>query len=180
MGDGAGLLPEELEHSRLIVLWGTNTVSTNLHLWPFVREARDAGATVVVVDPLRTRTADAADWHVRPMPGTDAALALGLMHVIVAEGRHDAEWLAAHTVGFEQLRERLAEYPPERVAGLTGLEADEVVRLARAVRHHASRRDPVAGRHGAPRARGGDRSAPCPACLRSSARGATAVAVCAT
>jgi len=132
MGAGPGLLPEELEHSRLIVLWGTNTVSTNLHLWPFIRRARENGAHVVVIDPMRTRTADAADWHVRPIPGTDAALALGLMHVIVAEDLHDAEYVANHTVGFEELQGRLGDYPPERVAEITGVPSDEIVRLARA------------------------------------------------
>jgi anaerobic selenocysteine-containing dehydrogenase len=132
IGTNAGILPEEIAHSRFIVLWGTNTVVTNLHLWRFIRQAKEAGATVVVIDPLKTRTAEAADWHVRPLPGTDAALAMGMMHVIVREGLEDRDYVARHTVGFDQLVERLAEYTPERVAGLTGLEADEVVRLARA------------------------------------------------
>src|SRR4030088_1724767 len=83
--------------------------------------AREAGATIVAIDPLRTRTAREADWHVRPMPGTDAALALGMMHVIVAEGRHDQAYLDAHCNGWPELRRRLEEYPPERVAELTGL-----------------------------------------------------------
>ena len=113
------------------MLWGTNTVVTNLHLWPFVAEARRAGARVVVIDPLRTRTAEAADWHLRPRPGTDGALALGLMHVIVAEGLHDADYVARHTVGFEALRGRLAEFPPDRVAALTAVPAADVIRLAR-------------------------------------------------
>ncbi len=131
MGHGVGLLPEELRHARFIVLWGTNTVSTNLHLWPFLREAREHGAKLVVIDPLLTRTAKAADWHLRPMPGTDAALALGLMRVIVDEGLVDQAYVAEHTVGFDRLVERLADYSVERVAVLTGLDADEIVRLAR-------------------------------------------------
>ncbi len=132
MGGGPGLLPEELAHSRFIVLWGTNTLSTNLHLWPFIRSARESGATVVVIDPVRTRTASAADWHVRPLPGTDAALALGLMNVIVADGLVDEEYVDQYTVGFEQLRERLDQYPPGRVAELTGIAPAEIERLARA------------------------------------------------
>ena len=132
MGGGPGLLPEELAQSRFIVLWGTNTLSTNLHLWPFIRAAREAGATLVVIDPVRTRTASAADWHIRPLPGTDAALALGLMNVIVAEGLVDQEYVDQHTVGFEELCKRLEDYPPERVAVLTGVPADEIYRLARA------------------------------------------------
>ena len=79
------MFPEEVIHRRFIILWGTNFV-TNLHLWPFIRQAQANGATVVVIDPLKTRTAAAADWHIQPMPGSNAALALGMMHVIVAEG----------------------------------------------------------------------------------------------
>ena len=131
-GSTKGMLPEDLRHSRFIVLWGTNTIVTNLHLWPFVTEARQNGARVVVIDPVETRTARSADWHVRPLPGTDAALALGLMHVIVAEGLHDAEYVERHAVGFEELRGRLEEYPPERVASITGLAEEEIVELARA------------------------------------------------
>jgi anaerobic selenocysteine-containing dehydrogenase len=132
IGAGPWLLPEELAHSRFIVLWGTNTVSTNLHLWPFIREAKAAGAQVVVIDPVRTRTAKAADRHVRPMPGTDAALALGMMHVIVAEGLHDEDYLARHAAGFDELRGRLEEYPPERVAEITRVDVEEIRWLARA------------------------------------------------
>jgi anaerobic selenocysteine-containing dehydrogenase len=132
LGTPAACLPEDIEHARLIVLWGTNTVVTNLHLWPFVRRARQAGATVVVIDPLRTRTAREADWHVRPLPGSDAALALGMMHAIVAEGLHDQAYLDAYCSGWPELRARLEEYPPDRAADLTGVPAAEIVRLARA------------------------------------------------
>ena len=131
-GGTKGMLPEDISHSRFIVLWGTNTIVTNLHLWPFVTEARKNGARVVVVDPVETRTAHAADWHVRPRPGTDAALALGLMHVIVSEGLHDADYLERYAHGVDELCTRLEEYPPERVASITGVPADEVVELARA------------------------------------------------
>jgi anaerobic selenocysteine-containing dehydrogenase len=131
-GTVVGLRPKDLAHSRFIVLWGTNTIVTNLHQWPIIQEARKAGARVVVIDPLRTRTAAAADWHVRPLPGTDAALALGLMHVIVAEDLHDAEYVAAHTEGFERLAGELAEWTPERTQAVTGVPVDEVVALARA------------------------------------------------
>ena len=132
LGATTGMVPEDIAHSRHIILWGTNTVVTNLHLWPFIRQARAAGATVVVIDPLKTRTAAQADWHLRPLPGTDAALALGMMHVIVNEDRHDKDFVERHTLGFDRLCERLHDYPPERVAAITGLQADDVVRLARA------------------------------------------------
>lgn len=131
LGTNACLDPEEIAHARLILLWGTNTIVTNLHLWPFIQRARKAGAKVIVVDPVRTRTAQAADQHVRPRPGTDVALAMGLMHVIVSERLHDADYVERHTVGFEALRERLAEYPVDRVAGITGVPAEEIVALAR-------------------------------------------------
>ena len=132
IGAGMGVLPEDVVHSRFIILWGTNTIVTNLHFWPLVRQAQKNGATVVVIDPLKTRTAEKADWHIRPLPGTDAALALGMMHVIVNESLYDADYVEQHTVGFDRLRKRLAEYPPERAAALTGLEADDIVRLAKA------------------------------------------------
>src|SRR5919204_1414206 len=131
IGTNVGIMPEEARHARFIVLWGTNTVVTNLHLWRFIREAKAAGATVVVIDPLRTRTAEAADWHVRPLPGTDAALALGLMHVIVAEGLMDADYVERHTEGFDRLAEELRDWPPARTAAVTGVPAADIVALAR-------------------------------------------------
>jgi anaerobic selenocysteine-containing dehydrogenase len=132
MGTGTGLLPEDLLDSRFIIMWGGNPVVSNPHGWTLVEQARAAGARLVVVDPQRSPTAARADWHVRPRPGTDPALALGLMHVIVREGLHDAEYVERHTVGFEPLKGRLEEYPPERVEQFTGVKAEEVERLARA------------------------------------------------
>ena len=131
-GNAWGIDPEDLRHSRFIVLWGTNTIVTNVHLWRTIQQARAQGAQIIVVDPLRTRTAEAADWHIRPLPGTDAALALGMMHVIVAENLHDTDYIQRYTTGFDQLQTRLSEYPPERVAAITGLEVQEIVRFSRA------------------------------------------------
>ncbi len=130
LGTPTGLLPEDVEHARLIVIWGSNTLVTNLHLWPFIRRARERGARLVLIDPLRTRTAEEVDWHVQPLPGTDAALALGMMHVIVRDNLHDSDYLDSYSLGFDRLRERLVEYPPERVAGICGLAAADVERLA--------------------------------------------------
>ena len=129
-GIAMGIMPEDIVHSRHIILWGTNTVVTNVHLWPFIREAREAGARLVVIDPARTRTSEQADWHVRPRPGTDTALALGMMHVIVRDGLHDADYIERYTTGFEALRARMAEYPPERVAEITGIAASDIEQLA--------------------------------------------------
>ena len=132
LGTSTGILPEDVVHSRFIVLWGTNTVVTNLHLWPFINRAKKNGAVVVVIDPMETRTAARADWHVRPLPGTDAALALGMMHVIVEEGWHDAEYVDRYTLGFDRLRDRIAGFTPERAAEITGLVPREIIELARA------------------------------------------------
>src|SRR5205085_2453575 len=102
-----------------------------VHLWPFIEEARRTGAKLVVIDPYRTRTARCADWHLPINLGTDAALALGLMHVIINEGLHDSDYVARYTLGFEELRRKVQEYPPERVAQWTGVAAADIVKLAR-------------------------------------------------
>lgn len=131
VGPTPGTDPESFKHSKYIILWACNAISTNLHHWPFIAEAQQSGAKVVVVDPIRSRTARKADWHVAIRPGTDAALALGLMNVIIAEGLIDREYVAEHTVGYEELRARAAEFPPERVERITGVAAGDVRRLAR-------------------------------------------------
>ena len=124
--------PTDVRFARLVLLWGTNTRLTNRHLWPFVEEARANGATIVVIDPIRTMTAESADWFVQPLPGTDVALMLGLMHVLVREDLIDHDYIDRHTVGFERLAERVHEWSPARVAQVCGLDADEVERLGRA------------------------------------------------
>ena len=130
LGDNrVGMDPETFPSSRLILLWGTNTLTTNHHLWKYVEAARRAGAHVVAVDPVRTRTAAAVDEHLAPIPGTDAALALGLLHVVVALGREDREFIAAHTTGWEAFRARIQEFPPERVSAITGLPRERIVAL---------------------------------------------------
>ncbi len=126
-----GVPPEDYAHARYIIAWGANIHGNNIHLWPFVEEARRNGAKLVVIDPFRTRTARVADWHLAIRPGTDVALALGLMNYIIGNDLYDASYVAAHTSGFEELRKRAAEYTPERVAGITGLNAADIVRLAR-------------------------------------------------
>ena len=119
--------------SRLIIIWGHNPASTGPHFLPLLREAQRRGAYVVVIDPRRTRTARSADEHLQPRPATDGALALGLMYVLFAEGLHDEPWLEAHSVGWRALRDRVAEYPPERVAGITGIPAETIAALARRI-----------------------------------------------
>jgi anaerobic selenocysteine-containing dehydrogenase len=132
IGVGSGIDPEQIVHSRFIVLWGTNTIVTNLHYWPYVREARDRGATVVVVDPVRTRTAEAADWHLAIRPGADATLALAMMHVIIRDGLVDDDYVSKYAVGYDALVARVADYAPAVVADAVGLPAEEIERFAKA------------------------------------------------
>lgn len=130
-GNGVGINPEDLIHSRLIVLWGTNTIVTNLHLWPVILSARSRGAKVVVVDPVRTRTAEAADWHLAVRPGSDTVLALAMMHVIIRDDLVDRDYVDRYSTGFDQLAEHVQQFAPDRVAEDTGLSAEEIERFAR-------------------------------------------------
>src|SRR5579864_6444777 len=131
IGVKMGTEPEQFRESRYIIAWAANIHGNNVHLWPFIEEARRKGAKLVVIDPYRTRTAACADWYLPINPGTDAALALGMMHVIINEGLYDADYVARATIGFEELRKKVREYPPERVAHWTGIAASDIVRLAR-------------------------------------------------
>ena len=123
--------PEMLIHSKLILIWGSNPASTAPHIMPFLRRAQRNGSRVIVIDPIRTLTARSADQHIQPFPGTDAALALSMMYVIVTEGLHNPEWIAQHTIGWEHLLERILQFPPERAAQITGLAAETIIDLAR-------------------------------------------------
>jgi len=131
LGVKLGTEPEQFAHAKYIIAWASNIHANNVHLWPFIAEARRKGAKLVVIDPYRTRTAACADWYLPINPGTDAALALGMMHVIIGENLHDADYVAQYTLGFEQLREKVKEYPPERVAQWTGIAAGDIRKLAR-------------------------------------------------
>ncbi|MGA2335114.1 MAG: molybdopterin-dependent oxidoreductase [Terriglobales bacterium] len=131
IGIKLGTEPEQFAHSRYIIAWGSNIHGNNVHLWPFIEEARRKGAKLVVIDPYRTRTAKCADWYLPIHPGTDAALALGLMHVIINENLFDADYVSRYTVGFEDLKARAQQYPPEKVAHWTGISADDIRKLAR-------------------------------------------------
>jgi anaerobic selenocysteine-containing dehydrogenase len=131
LGVRYGTEPEQYRHSRLILAWGANILGTNVHLWPFVVEARRNGAKLYTIDPRRNRTGAASDKHFSIHPGSDTALALALMHVIIGEGLHDAEYVAQHTEGFDELRDRVKPWTPQRAAELTGISAEEIVQLAR-------------------------------------------------
>lgn len=133
-GTPGGMDPETFALSKLILLWGTNTLTTGHHLWKFIQDARRNGAHVVAIDPIRTRTADQADEHLPIRPGTDAALALGLLNVVLDEGAEDTDYLETHTLGWDEFKAEILKYPPSRVAEITGLAEPDIralgVRLA--------------------------------------------------
>ena len=131
MGARIGTAPEAFAESRYILNWGSNTAVTNMHLWVHMHEARKRGAKIVTIDPYRCRTAERSDWHLMPRVGTDAALALGMMHVIFRDGLADDDYLRDYSVGAEALRERVAkDYTLDRVSRITDLPAADIERLA--------------------------------------------------
>jgi anaerobic selenocysteine-containing dehydrogenase len=131
LGGSVGMDPERFDEAKLIILWGANPIVSNLHLWSRVQAAKRRGAKVIAIDPYRSLSAEKCTQHVALIPGTDGALALGMMHVLVRDRLIDRDYIARHTLGFEALEKRLADYPPERVAKLCGLPKEEVVQLAR-------------------------------------------------
>jgi anaerobic selenocysteine-containing dehydrogenase len=130
-GKKLGTPTEDFRLAKLILAWGANIHGNNVHLWPMIEQARRNGGRLIVIDPYRTRTAALADWHIAIRPGTDAALALGMMHVILNEGLEDRAYIDAMTHGFNELAQRARSYTPERVAAWTGMTAAEVEQLAR-------------------------------------------------
>jgi len=130
-GPSHGTDPDTFSHSQYIILWGCNALSTNVHLWSFIQAARKNGAKLVVIDPVKTRTAKQADWHLPIRPGTDGALALGLMQVMIQENLIDADYVEHYTIGYTELKDRASEYSPEKVSALTGIPAADIVQLAR-------------------------------------------------
>ena len=128
-GSNRGMDPEAFAHARLILLWGSNPLTSHHHIWKFIAAARKQGAHLVVIDPVRTRSAAQADEHLAPRPGTDAALALGLMGEVVRRGAHDEAFLRERCIGWDAYRERIAEFPPERVAEICDLPLERIVAL---------------------------------------------------
>jgi molybdopterin guanine dinucleotide-containing S/N-oxide reductase-like protein len=130
LGAQIGTEPEQFKHSRYIIAWGANIHGNNVHLWPFIQEAKRNGGKLVVIDPYRTRTAACADWYLPINPGTDVVLALAMMHVIINENLYDADYVSRYAVGFEALRETVQQYTPEYAAGWTGIESADITKLA--------------------------------------------------
>jgi molybdopterin guanine dinucleotide-containing S/N-oxide reductase-like protein len=131
LGGSYGMDPERADEAKLILIWGSNPIVSNLHFWSRAQEAKRRGAKLIAIDPYRSLTAEKCHEHIAPLPGSDAALALGMMHVIIGEDRYDRDYVEKYTLGFGQLKERVAEYPPQEVAGITGLPAERIVALAR-------------------------------------------------
>jgi anaerobic selenocysteine-containing dehydrogenase len=132
LGDNrVGMDPETFRFSKLVVLWGANVLTTHPHLWRPILEARKNGASIVTIDPIQTRTAASSDWHLAPVPGTDAALALALLHVVLSEGKEDRHFIEERAVGWESFRQRIFDFPPSRAASITGLPVESIVALGR-------------------------------------------------
>jgi anaerobic selenocysteine-containing dehydrogenase len=131
-GTRAAFDPQTVVRSRYIINWGSNTCVTNTHLWVLMHRARKDGARIVTIDPFKSRTAERSDWWIPIRPGTDAALALGMMHVLWRDGLQDDDYLRRYCLGVDELRARaVQEYPPERVAQITGIPARDIEQLAR-------------------------------------------------
>ena len=130
VGANVGADSEGVPDSDFVLLWGTNTLTANPHLWPFILQARARGAPIICIDPIQTRTAMQCDEWLPIRPGTDAALALGMMHVLFAQGLEDREYLEQHTLGHEAMRERAAEWTPARTSAVTGLSEHVITSLA--------------------------------------------------
>src|SRR6202453_2430657 len=131
LGVRYGVEPEQFRRAKLIIAWGANILGTNVHLWPFIVEARRNGAKFYTIDPHQNRTGKLSDRHYAIRPGTDAALALAMMHVILSEGLEDRAYVEEHTLGIEELRAQVRQWTPGRASELTGLASEDIVELAR-------------------------------------------------
>ena len=130
-GPSGGVDPESFIHSKLIIIWACNSISTNLHHWHIVKDAQKQGAKVVVIDSYASRTAKEADWHIAPKPGTDGALAMAMINTIIEEGLFDSEYVEQYTHGFAELKERASSRTAEWAEDITGVSADVIRKLAR-------------------------------------------------
>ncbi len=167
LGAKMGTDTEQFEHSKLILIWGGNPIASNLHFWMRAQQARRQGAVLVAIDPYRSLTAEKCQHHVAPLPGTDAALALGLMHVLIRDELLDRDYIDHYTLGFDLLAERVADWTPQRTGDTCGIPAAQVEWLARLYGETAMRGEPVAIRvnYGLQRVRGGGMAVRNVACL---------------
>lgn len=162
-GSGVGMHMEHFAESEVILIWGGNPIASNLHFWTRALEAKRNGATLIAIDPYRSLTAEKCHQHIALRPGTDGALALGLMNVLITEGRLDHDYIAAHTHGYEALKARALTYPPARVARICGIDEQVVVDLARL--YGSTRKAAIRMNYGLQRVRGGGNAVRAIACL---------------
>jgi anaerobic selenocysteine-containing dehydrogenase len=167
IGATIGTDVEQFQDSKLIIIWGGNPIASNLHFWIRAQEAKRRGARLIAIDPYRSLTAEKCHQHIALLPGTDAALALGMMHVLIRDELIDHDYIERYTIGFEQLKARAAEWTPERSAETCGISVDEVLGLAREYGQAAQRGEPVAIRtnYGVQRVHGGGMAVRTIACL---------------
>src|SRR5882757_195522 len=163
LGSRIGMDMELADEAKLIVFWGSNAITSSVHFWARAQQAKRRGATLVAVDPYRSLTAEKCHIHVAPLPGTDAALALGLMHVLIRDALVDHDYIDRHTLGYEELRDRAAQYDPARVAAISGITAGEIESLAH--RYGTTRPSLIRANYGMQRARGGGMATRNIACL---------------
>jgi anaerobic selenocysteine-containing dehydrogenase len=156
---------EYYEESEVILIWGANPIASSLHFWTRAQEAKRRGAKLIAIDPYKSLTAEKCHQHIALRPGTDAALALGMIDVLIRENFIDREYVSAHTVGFDELAARAAQYPPSRVAKICGIDENVVVELARAF--GATKKAAIRLNYGMQRVRGGGNAVRAIACLPS-------------
>ncbi|HSU87934.1 MAG TPA: molybdopterin oxidoreductase family protein, partial [Terriglobia bacterium] len=137
VGASVGTNPETVDQAKYILIWGSNIITSNIHLWRYILRARSQGAKIVTIDPLRTRTGEQSDEHIAIMPGTDGALALAMMHIIIRDGLQDQDYIDRYTLGFDALKERVKEYPPSRVSHITGISEATIERITHEYATHS-------------------------------------------
>ncbi|MFC0573933.1 molybdopterin-containing oxidoreductase family protein [Paraburkholderia solisilvae] len=164
-GAGLGMLTEFFAESELILIWGANPIASNLHFWTRAQEAKRNGARLIAIDPYRSLTAEKCHQHIALKPGTDGALALGMMHVLITENLLDHAYIADHTLGFEPLKARALTYTPARVAQICGVDEQVIVDLARL--YGNTRKASIRLNYGMQRVRGGGNAVRAIACLPS-------------
>src|SRR5262245_28906804 len=129
VGASVGTNPETVHEAKYILIWGSNIITSNIHLWRYILKARSQGAKIVTIDPLRTKTGEQSDEHIAIMPGTDGALALAMMHIIIRDGLEDQDYIDRYTIGFDQLKTRVQEYSPACVSTITGIPETTIERI---------------------------------------------------
>jgi len=164
-GASLGMLTEFFEESEVILIWGSNPIASNLHFWTRAQQAKRRGARLIAIDPYRSLTAEKCHQHIALKPGTDGALALGMMNVLISENRLDHAYIAAHTLGFTELKDRALAYPPERVAKICGIDEQVIVDLARL--YGSTKKAAIRLNYGLQRVRGGGNAVRAIACLPS-------------